>query len=606
MTMITLIDSAAHLEADLDWNDRTPLTDGFIEIYRSAGRSLEDRIGRVWAQVKGREKAKVGKKTYSLSRAELEGHLAHGGVLFFCVDVGANERTLPAWYAVLTPFELRRMLDEMEPNQKSASIQLRKMRRTPQEVARIVGVALRARRQDPLRHLDPNVFNEIRELQIVSVDPIDLDRPVNLDPRKTAFALEAVTRSGSSVPLNAALKIQPADYVPHTRDLRVAAGDAIFESVIAQRVDKSTVKLTLCKGLTLLVAMGDSREINVSVTFQGNFGDRKRAIEFMVGMVDTRQLRILDESIPLDQLAAELEPQIEEMRSYLAYLRDLQTLFDKFSIDTSLVDVENLDEQDRRNLRGLYEIFVEGKTTQPAGDVQGLKFIKFGDVGVVILAMSSEEPGTWTYYDPFPSDTPPPFTWIAARVDRSESRPITIYDVIDNELLPRILNLRANRAAEAYSRIANADGTSSLANKLVRQLLSHADEGVSRRDKFLDAAASLNDWLLSEYGDDPTHRLNGWQIAWRRGTLSETDLVAIRDLKYEAPRPDHEFAAEQELACALLLGDVAETKHLARRMDKEKREQMEGWPIWELYRQLVRSDGAAPTPVQRRGSVGRP
>lgn len=81
--------------------------------------------------------------------------------------------------------------------------------------------------------------------------------------------------------------------------------------------------------------------------------------------------------------------------------------------------------------------------------------------------------------------------------------------------------------------------------------------------------------------------LNRWQIAWRRGSLSSTDLDGIRSLKFEAPRSTDKFAAEQELACALLLGDSGEATYLAHRLDEEKRRQMEAWPIWALYRQLV-------------------
>ena len=84
------------LTPDIPTNDKTPIWDGFIYVYRKPGRKNEDLLRRVPVQVKGniRKGAVADKVSYSIEVSDLENYAKEGGVLFIkaCVDEsGENE-----------------------------------------------------------------------------------------------------------------------------------------------------------------------------------------------------------------------------------------------------------------------------------------------------------------------------------------------------------------------------------------------------------------------------------------------------------------------------------------------------------------------------------
>lgn len=113
-------------------------------------------------------------------------------------------------------------------------------------------------------------------------------------------------------------------------------------------------------------------------------------------------------------------------------------------------------------------------------------------------------------------------------------------------------------------------------------LLRAADASERRRTEFLDAAQALNEWVIEHEGALPIHMINRWQINWRIANLSAADLDAIRELRRSVVRDGGPRAAELEVACALLLGDLSEADFLIDRMPDETVNEMRKWPIWKL------------------------
>lgn len=78
-----------HLKAFIATNDKTPFTDGYIDLYAGLRQSKADWRGRVSIQVKGRTlRSKKGSSpTHPIARTDLVAYQRDSGVLFFVVGV---------------------------------------------------------------------------------------------------------------------------------------------------------------------------------------------------------------------------------------------------------------------------------------------------------------------------------------------------------------------------------------------------------------------------------------------------------------------------------------------------------------------------------------
>lgn len=585
-----ILNLCPRLEAVLDTYDRVPLTDGHIDVYSSNKHSKSTWRKRVPVQVKGRSSDRKNKPrpSFPIERVELEAHQDNGGVLLFCVDINLMIDKCMPQYAILKPYDIRRILASIPDDQKSVSIRLTPLPRVPESVERIVNVALVGTRQNSFLHTNPHVFESATHITITTVDVVDFAKPVILDPGEAAFALEVTTATGDRIPIDGGLEIVPGDYVEQDCEMRVAAGNAVFEHIKVQRLSPAETRVTLGDGLSLVVHEGDSRHrASINITYPGNFAARKRALEFAIGIAESRKIMLGERSLDIGDLTENDTRQVDEMREHLQYLRRFQAVFDKFDADGSLVDMDSLTDAHIENLRVLYGVFIEGV---PAGNPHGKPgrtLVNFGQWAVMLVVVPGEEPGTWRYLDPFDPETPQMFRW-STDDQREITIPITAYDAVEAEHLPKVLNLRLATIDTAYERIAHGRHTAEIANERVRDLVTCADVSPLRRAEFLRGADRLNEWIIRQQGEVPVHLLNRWQIAWRTGALTDADQADIRRLKHELARSDDVRAGQQELACALLLEDVQEIKFLTEQLTPEHRSEMESWPMWELHRKLLR------------------
>ncbi|MFF2832346.1 hypothetical protein ACFVSK_11345 [Cellulosimicrobium cellulans] len=594
--LMRVMSRCPHLEPVFATHDRVPLTDGHIDIYSSKNKSNKTWLGRVDVQIKGRTSTKKKKKksgrssSYSLKREVLEAHQKKGGVLLLCVDLDLNRDKHISHYAALTPYEIRRILASIPEGQGSVAIPLAKLPRLTESLERLVNVVFVGTRQNPFAHTDPRLFETVKHFTLSTVEDIDLKAPMTFRQGESVFAVEVTTEDGSRVPLDGDFEILPHDYMPRVKDVQVTAGDALFERFTVQRMAPDELVIKLGSGLSLSIYHNGPRKALINVTEQSNFAARKRDLEFMIGVAESGEIRFGDDAFNLDPVPSDQRPRVDAMREHLAFLRRTQRLFDKFGVDSTLIEFDDLDDLAFRNLRALYNIFIEGARPEHSSGETGRTLVNFGPWAVMVVVVRDGNGDSWRYIDPFDLSSPQMFRW-AAQDEREVTVPVTAYDIVEAEYLPKVLNLRLESIDTAYEAIAQADSTPMVANQCVRDLLSCSDAGGPRSEEFLRGAERLNEWIIRRDGEEETHLLNRWQIAWRTDSLTDTDLVRIREIKRASAQSADEMAIHRELACALLLRDRDESVFLTDRLTADQRTVIETWPIWELYRQLVEQGG---------------
>lgn len=104
-------------------NDKEPVWDGKLYLYKKAPKNNQNLIGNIPCQVKGRYvKNLTNKQTikYSISTENLRLYLADGGVAFFVILMNDNIQKI--FYNLLAPIDIKRYLNQAK-SQKTISIE---------------------------------------------------------------------------------------------------------------------------------------------------------------------------------------------------------------------------------------------------------------------------------------------------------------------------------------------------------------------------------------------------------------------------------------------------------------------------------------------------
>lgn len=594
-TIKLLVGACPRLRPVIDDNDKTPFTDGHIDVYSGTSRKNEDHVGRVTVQVKGRVASRKKKRTqsFSIDRSALRMFQQNGGALYFVVsrDPKTGDRT--PYHAILNPFKIEALFDQVPESQKSISVSLSVLPDAPDEIERIVHLALKGQAQNPSLGVDPILFEKMQSINIFTAQDLDWSAPVELTPGEVDFMLEMTTSSGSVVPLSGAFKVVPSDYLAHDAESAVSAGEVTYDHVLVRRVDADSVEVILDEGLALVMSQDSNRKaFDVNFTPQSNFAVRLKALEFFTGIVDHGKISVNERTYNLSYgPGGHPKRRVTELRQHLDYLRDLRDLFTHLGVEGGRIELDDVDDEQAQGLLNLHRAFIQGKELTNKNGKASRGILTVGHWALMVLVVPGGSPSSWRFVDPFHPDTQQLFR-LSTVLDDHESVFVTVYDVIEKEQLPRILNLRLDSVVAAYEALVDFDHTLSLANLFVLDLISAADACPPRKDEFLRGARVLNEWIITREGKEPIHLINRWQIEWRIGPLAQGEQDAIRDLKRNmvSTRPKH--AGQIELACALLLEDAGEVSYLAGRLPGEQLEKMKEWPIWRLRRQSEERAGA--------------
>lgn len=573
-----------HLKPFIASNDKTPFTDGHIDVYSGLGQRKADWRGRVSVQVKGRSHAgkQPAQASFGISRIDLLGFQRDSGVLYFYVAVDKRGRCKP-YYALLSPFTIEHFLNSAPATQASISVAFKRLPNQPVEIERIVALALKTRDQRTSVGFDSDVFERMRSLTVHSAIDLDLRAPLRLTPDELDYALELTTEGGLTLPLGGELHIYPQTYMEQVTDIAIGAGGVTFERVSTRRIDEETVEVRLGPAVTLTMRENGTQRIwNVGYTAPGNFVERLKATRFLIGLIEKQGVEIDGAPSPLGGATGDVAGHLDELRGHLSSLGELEELFDHLGVDGALIDLDEVSAEAFTWLKALHRAFVRGEELRNDSGDTARGLVHFGPWAVMLMTVRGSEPDTWRYIDPFDPAAPHVFRWSAEDDDAANAFPVTAYDIVEQEHLPTILNLRLDRILDAYEPIADSDRTMGLANQRVLALVLAADSKEVRKEEFLRAASALNEWIIEHEGETRVHLINRWQILHRTTGLSPEQLNAIRDMERRAGRENPAMAEEIELSCAILLGDAEDVAYLLGEIAEDKLATIRTWPIWNL------------------------
>lgn len=593
---VLLLAACDRLVPEISYNDKTPITDGHIDLYEGVSRKKTEIVGRMPVQVKGRS---IGSKRrtstkFQIPRTDVVALRRHGSVLYFVVFVDSRSRTVP-FYVVMSPFYIDSVLRKAPPTAEQVTVELRALPEQPEKLERIVAMALETKKQQ-YAAFSGHSFENVTSMTLHSVEAIDLDAPLRVSADEWSYAIDVETADGNALPLVGEVTIYPQSYLPQETALTVESGGVQYHAPTIRQVDPTTHELTLAEGLQIRLRTGeDSRSSSINLTLAPDLAGRLKAVEFCLNLVERQ-------SITYDGVAYAFEyatsDNIDELRGYREYLRLLRELFDLLHVDSSLVHMDEIDDQQHDRLRLLHGALVHGRELRADDGRVGRTDEAVGTNRLMLLVTQGSQPNTWRLLDPFDPRNQDKFK-LFREVDsgRVQEWHATVYDGVQTSDLPDILNLRLDRLTDAYDAIADLPDVTSLANTQLLSLILAADRCEPRRSEFLGAAKALNEWIIAREGELPPHLINRWQLRHRTNDLDRDDLDQIRDLRRRILREQLEMGPQLETACAILLGDLDDIEHSVRQLSNDERQQMERWPIWAVRGERSPEDAVALAPT---------
>lgn len=580
-----LIAKCPQLEAALESNDKTPITDGHVDLYSAEKHSKSSLYGRVPVQVKGRStNSQKLNPSFSIDRSTLKFFRRNGGGLYFLVHVRKDFESRSVFFVNLNPFRIDRML-ELAINRKSFPIQFAEFPSDPTKIQALFALAVEQQRQGKTEGSNERILQRLRSVTIHALDEIHADRPTVFNLLDTDFAVTVETEEGLKLPFDMDLTVLPGNYVPHAIDATIRCGNIEFIRPILQQVDSVTNLIRLSDGLAIHGRVADGNlttEIDLSLI--GGLRDQLRNVDFFLAASRGEPLVINGIAHkPADRSFSPGKPLVQ-LRNRLA---NVVELLDSIGADEPLIESISWSDDDKNKLFALYKAFVLNEDVAATSDGYGRLDIDVGPFTITTVVSAGSTPDRLRFTDAFDPLKRSRFK-LWQKNDEGLAEEVTngtVYESLDVLELPRILNLHLDAIVGAYENLDDRSVACAAGNQMVLNLLSAADSLQGpRRVQLLKGAEGLSDWL-TEYGEDKLlHQINRWQTRARLGSLSAEDKVDIRKSRRAAQRKDddeHDFRL-REACLSILLADIEELDLVVNQLPEDARTRLRSWPIWTL------------------------
>lgn len=357
-----LIAYCPRLSAEIPVNDKTPVTDGHIDVYADREHKNGKLRGRVAVQAKARTHRnkrvlRASEKSFAIDRDSLTFLRDNRGGIYFYVAVHPETREHRVFYASLGPFKLRRLVDSMRAEQQTLSVSLRLLSDDVARIEKILDLALETQKQNVSVGFDPVLFDKQSTFTVYSLDGIDLSRPAELSLDSSDFAVVLHTPGGLNLPVDWDLSIVPANYIAHQTQVAVSCGGVEYPNVIARQIEESGVELTLSASLRVeLQNGGRSLSANLDIATQDALDEHLRAMEFFIAASRGDTVYLGDDALTPETIPANIDDVVEIV---LKQYRQLAQLLESLGIPLWRVRPQEIDAEQTGTLRAMYLGIVE-------------------------------------------------------------------------------------------------------------------------------------------------------------------------------------------------------------------------------------------------------
>ncbi len=564
----TYLCTSGYISPQIDKNDKTPMWDGFLFVYKKHDQINIDNFSyRIPVQVKASEYAGdsfPSKTSYSVPVINLKNYLNDGGVVFFKVLVKNQDSEI--YVSFLTKEKIDILLKGLKaPKQKSITISLGKKPKSIDEL-------LTNLRRIYLQRSRPLIdFSEIKGKKDITfkfavkkpdrdVDPLAYlaSQPVDIMLSIGDLPGEFFVKDGPS-----RLKFIAVSYSNISIE-----GKTYFTEFKKEYDDK---ELRILVGKSCVISIEDQEE-NFSVRFNFTFKsstieENISELEFLLAIKEHKH--ICFDSFRLNLSKFEEEKDISDYwGSAFQFWQDVKRLFRTLQLPIDL-DFKDLTEQEERDLNILINTLLYNQKIN--ANVDGNRFYDFKIRGLIIrVATLKYNDNTIRLFDINDLES-------VYSDDNNKPRMLPSYSsIFEMKELPD--NIRFSNLVKTYKQFEKKNDEVALrANLDLLNMLNHYDR--KPNNKLLNAAFELSQWLKNKRSNKLPNTtaaiLNYLQTIKRmNGAFSQYEKRLLNRI---VPENDIE-----RFACCLLKDDKDGAATYFSQLSPKNQEEIKKYPIYHF------------------------
>lgn len=571
-----------YIEPYTDENDKTPCWDGYIFLYNSTNKKVENLNNKIDVQVKGEIKESADTQiTYPVKKYNLRNYYTSGGIAYYVVRMSSDWKQKSIYYAHLTKIQLRHYIKYCDDKGfDSTSIYLKKV---PEDISEYTELLFNfskdVSKDIPIRNLSLDDILKSDEFGGLSIKYVGVkykDDPYDyiFNHPTTVYAHSKAT--GIDIPIQEDVHFTS---IAITDSESVKINDTQYYTTIKRERQKDKVILYFGQSIEFTFTKNTGKmNLNFHYDIKGTLGERINDSRFLLDFIDNKRFSLDDKEIKLPFTDEQINSiNIYAIQNDLNFYEKIKELLDKFGVKKEL-DYSLLTEENKRTLCLLIDTVLLGaklkrKQTEPfilqTLNIANVSFI-FG-----IFRISEDECKIVDFFHekflcsfkPKASPEAAPF-YNGSQFFVLEEKDFTSldninYDIIENDILKLTLSEFVIEYLNFYTLV----------------MLQAFDNQKSKDKSLIDCVCKINDYVIKENNSWKTiFLLNKYQALARIKTLSKSQREELLEIANTSDRN------QDKIDAYLILGNIEQAKFFFEKISEVEKENYRVDPInhfWE-------------------------
>ncbi len=559
--------------------DKTPVWDGSIYLYNDDNEENSNMIGRVPAQVKGREVKKFEENIYyPVSVVDLRNILNDGGCIYFVVAILGYEMVI--YYKLLAPESIKPIINRAQ-RQKTCNLKFAKMP-LDEKVFRPMLIDF---------YEDCHSQKSFSGVKTISLSEMAYNNlPLELSVNSRGFKASGESNfmqylskkpvylyynDGSLIKFPVPLAGGPVTMTFHT---------TIQQPVIIDGKELyGKYSLDVENGITYLT-FGNS--IKIPLDFNNTDGQvgtvTLQLPPYLSKRIEVSKLLIYaheNSTVQVGNISLNVHGNTDhsvlcELRKSLPYWEDLYKTLQELGVKTDL-DLTKVSKKDKQMCDALIDSVLHKKPFPAQREDNGVTTIEFANIRIIVILLKTSEKG-FTICNVFNNDQ--------VRVTRKDpdgkEQVASIFSYIVENHAMDYDNIPYDKIVASYESVKDTNSRlAEMANLDMLMMLNAYDKikgNTTKKQLLIAAIKDLAQWVLDNNVDNNAHKMyiiNQLQIKKRLYPLNEKDQVILK-----------EYTADDNLqvraVAHLLLEDYDAFKAIFSALDKDVQKAIKSFPIY--------------------------
>lgn len=561
-----------HIDSFIDHNDKTPLWDGKLCLYKNSSHSNDNYIGDVKVQVKSHNKFS-DKQTikHPVKVVDLHTYNRNGGLVYLVPYIG-EESAPRLYYCLLTQTILKKHI-KLAAGKANTNITLSLLPEKREDFEnQLIAFFYDCSKQTTSYDKEIVQMSEFMKLPGVhkfnvtahSFKPItDIQDYL----RNNEVYLYAVDDDNN---IKYAIGDGPCKLLIGNNGVKdFCAGEYRYNSPYTVIEDSDKYILTLGNGFVVTEISKTGKQCQTQYTLTPCPTRQKlREIEFLIAAHHAREFSVENIHFKFKNPLLS-EETLKEYETNAQILRELHELLDILHIKKDL-DFEAITEQQRNTLYALYHTIVKKEQIKLEKPLDRIQNICISGINILLLCENVEDK-FYTIQDFFNANEP--YSVGHSDGELISVSPISLLSYVDMSIVD---NIDYEKILPTYIALVQENPeTYKIANNDLLKLLLAYDRSDGKKPELLDAATKIAQWMVDskQITENFTNKLNLYQCLKRKRALTEIEIDDLCGIAEDCKTEDGKAAA------FLLSDNINAAQRHYNKLKKGAREQFNSLPI---------------------------